>query len=1053
MGTFTSVTNSFSNYNNVKIHAFIFNQEGHSADAIKLEESLSNKIFKVTVINRDEKNNIKHWVNIGNKKYFGEQFEKAIELFDGDIFFNIQADVKNLNQNWQEIIDSAIKYYKKYNYAVYAPNIDLTFWSNNKISIVDSYYNINDDNLNLVINTDCSCWFINKEILKEFKLNFSQYLKDVIFGWPIDAVMCAIGFLKKMPVLRDNNFKLFYPIKDGYNIVEKGEIPKQFLHSLNDFKLIGFLSRILNKNEFVEYFNEYIEKYKPTKIKKLKDTKLRTSDIDLHFKSFRTHNGCVGPFYNKNKNIEEYFYGFYLKNRERFEKTGYYYIPVFWTDTYLFKTSNEFRDLQLNIRLLPKDKQYFVVTQHAIAPKEVFLNIKTDIIKFSAGGKIKNPIPIPLICEDTVPTPSTQNNKDIFCSFVGSLNTHYCRNRMFESLSGNSDYVFHTRQTWSAIVEKEDQQAFINITSRSKFTLCPRGFGPTSWRLYEAMQLNSVPVYIYDEPHLPYTDKIDWRSICVMIHVNDIDNIDNVLKSISEDEYCKMLARIREIYSEFFNLEYMCEYILSYIEKLPQMKITSTTNHSIDIPQKIYTVYSETHEVFKPWFESIVNVYPNIKIEYALIEQVCPLGKRFASGWTKATVQKLEKIIEIFDDPENNQDYFIYSDIDVQFFNPFHDEILKKLEYNDIVFQSDGPSSVCTGFFACRKTNKCKDFFISVLNELKQVEKIKPETEDDQTMTQHCLNKNVDIKYTRLSNDYFNYRHSLNYNNKITPKLWTPYTNIALPSNIYLHHANWTKGIENKILLLEYVKLKKLSSQLKLNYNLSQERKDVRIHAFIFNWSGHYDNTINLEKEFSENKGIYKVTIINSDINNKKDHWVNISEDDYFGDQFKKALELFDGDIFFHTQGDITFDDWSAIIDAVTTNFNIYEYGIYAPNVDFTSWDSERVDKKIIDFNNLREVSMTDCSCWAIHHSIIKEFKSKYINDILLAKYGYGIDVSMCAMAVKNSMLVLRDYNFTVNNPKHTGYLKATAKEMMGLYYDSLKNKDINLYNIIKSIK
>jgi len=225
---------------------------------------------------------------------------------------------------------------------------------------------------------------------------------------------------------------------------------------------------------------------------------------------------------------------------------------------------------------------------------------------------------------------------------------------------------------------------------------------------------------------------------------------------------------------------------------------------------------------------------------------------------------------------------------------------------------------------------------------------------------------------------------------------------------------------------------------------------NIKIHAFIFNWRGQYDNTLKLEKEFS-NKGVYKITVINSDDNNRKDNWINIGENGYFGDQFKKALELFDGDIFFHVQGDITFNNWGAIIDAIITNWKIYGYGVYAPNVDYTSWTYDRVDKKIIKDNNLREVSMTDCSCWAIHHAIINEFKSKYLNNKYFPKYGYGIDVSICAIAIEKSMLVLRDYDFTVNNPKNTGYSKDAAKEMMTLYYDSLKNS--NIYPIIKSIK
>jgi len=238
----------------------------------------------------------------------------------------------------------------------------------------------------------------------------------------------------------------------------------------------------------------------------------------------------------------------------------------------------------------------------------------------------------------------------------------------------------------------------------------------------------------------------------------------------------------------------------------------SMSNSSSNIPQKIYTVYSKTHECFKPWFETVTNVYPNIKIEYALIDQTCLSGEHFNSGWTGATIQKLEKIIEFFDDSENTQDYFIFSDIDVQFFNPFHEEILEKLKDNDIAFQDDGPSSVCTGFFASKKTDKCKNFFTNVLDELKKVQKTYPDCyrkhADDQRMTQFCLNKITNnIKYIKLSHNYFNFRHSLNYgiDNR---RIWVPYEDIEIPPNIYLHHANWTKGVEIKILLLDYVRSK-----------------------------------------------------------------------------------------------------------------------------------------------------------------------------------------------------------------------------------------------------
>ena len=40
----------------------------------------------------------------------------------------------------------------------------------------------------------------------------------------------------------------------------------------------------------------------------------------------------------------------------------------------------------------------------------------------------------------------------------------------------------------------DDWQQFIQ---ESEFHLCPRGYGPTSYRLYECLQAETIPVYIW----------------------------------------------------------------------------------------------------------------------------------------------------------------------------------------------------------------------------------------------------------------------------------------------------------------------------------------------------------------------------------------------------------------------------------------------------------------------------------------------------------------------------------------------------------------------------
>jgi len=276
------------------------------------------------------------------------------------------------------------------------------------------------------------------------------------------------------------------------------------------------------------------------------------------------------PFYHQGKYLEEYFYDYYVKNIDKFKTTGYEYIPVFWTELYLGGT-HLLHDLQQDLNSLDKSKKYFTVSQHDDGPYQEF---PLNTIHFSAGGNVPNTIPIPLICssiQDIKDLP-----KDIFCSFVGSVTqnipntwasvSHNIRMKMLEVLINKEEYVLKPKH-WSPDVKTERQNLFIETTSRSKFTLCPRGYGATSFRLYEAMQLGSIPVYIYyNKPFIPFANKVNWDDIAILVDFKDIDNLDNILKSISNKRQEYMLSKIKKIYPKYFTLEGMCDNILDSLK-------------------------------------------------------------------------------------------------------------------------------------------------------------------------------------------------------------------------------------------------------------------------------------------------------------------------------------------------------------------------------------------------------------------------------------------------------------------------------------------------------
>jgi hypothetical protein len=250
-----------------------------------------------------------------------------------------------------------------------------------------------------------------------------------------------------------------------------------------------------------------------------------------------------------------YHTGLYLEDRfiEDFVKHGgdhdRVFLPISWTTIYC---DNKDSGLQKRLDQLDNSKKYFVVCQHDDAPKH---RLPSDTVVFSASEQIKNHnpsmIPIPVVCS-TLDKVGVED-KIVFAGFVGSY-THPLRIKLHDSLLNNPEYYFSIRN-WSPTVPTNKFDEFISVTSRSKFTLCPRGYGNTSFRLYECMQLGSVPVYISDDFHLPWSDELNWDEFCVLINANEAEYTDKILKEISDEEYLAMRSNIEKVYDNYFTLD------------------------------------------------------------------------------------------------------------------------------------------------------------------------------------------------------------------------------------------------------------------------------------------------------------------------------------------------------------------------------------------------------------------------------------------------------------------------------------------------------------------
>jgi Exostosin family len=218
------------------------------------------------------------------------------------------------------------------------------------------------------------------------------------------------------------------------------------------------------------------------------------------------------------------------------------YLPVQWT---AFYCNNRFgqdavaiKRLQEYLNKLDTSKCYYTIIQFddGILNNIDHLNLK---IFSMGGGRVDHCLP--LLCmphrEHKGITPDT------FASFIGR-ETHPIRQNVLK-LEGKPGYYVSSRPhnltdyTWHM--------------AKSVFSLAPRGYGPTSFRICEAVQAGSIPVYISDKHCLPYGIPFNYGVL-----LGPQDDIDDALLTLDPTALRNRLRDVRGM----FTYQYAKEWIL-----------------------------------------------------------------------------------------------------------------------------------------------------------------------------------------------------------------------------------------------------------------------------------------------------------------------------------------------------------------------------------------------------------------------------------------------------------------------------------------------------------
>jgi len=152
---------------------------------------------------------------------------------------------------------------------------------------------------------------------------------------------------------------------------------------------------------------------------------------------------------------------------------------------------------------------------------------------------------------DITPSPEPGEKEALLFSFMGRGG-----NRTRERILGLKHPRAHIADTSNtdffgsrSEAHAQQQRAFAEVIARSKFVICPRGAGPSSFRIFETMAAGRVPVIVSDLWVAPAGPA--WENCALFVKERDIEGIGAILEKY-EASFSRMARAARCEWEQWF---------------------------------------------------------------------------------------------------------------------------------------------------------------------------------------------------------------------------------------------------------------------------------------------------------------------------------------------------------------------------------------------------------------------------------------------------------------------------------------------------------------------
>lgn len=270
------------------------------------------------------------------------------------------------------------------------------------------------------------------------------------------------------------------------------------------------------------------------------------------------------PPYAKDIGIEQDFLDYlkfeYPSTVQDLSEADYLYIPVYWTRLHVKNAYgkyglNELKDavepwLSLNVKK-------FTICQYDDGP---LINLQDTLICLGSR-KTAHGLDVPLLATP-LPQPlwkRGQTERDIKASFAGRITTHHLRQALFSATEGFEDVYLSARSL--------RPRRYRQILQRTKIALAPRGYGGSSFRFFEALQMGAVPWLIGEEDVRPFKSQIDWASIS--FYSEDVDQFLDSYSELSDLEIDRKVHNVSVHSDAVWRLGAWCQLLINELSSAP----------------------------------------------------------------------------------------------------------------------------------------------------------------------------------------------------------------------------------------------------------------------------------------------------------------------------------------------------------------------------------------------------------------------------------------------------------------------------------------------------